>query len=82
MIIEVKVTAGSKSNSFRKDNNLYYIRIMAKAIDGKANKAIIDFISNELKIKRKDIEIIKGEKSSKKLLSINIDENIFNNYFL
>lgn len=79
--IEVKVTAGAKSNSFKKENGLYYIRIMAKAIDGKANKSIIEFLSKELNLKKKDIEIIRGEKSSKKIISINIENDIFDEYF-
>lgn len=79
--IEVKVTAGAKSNSFKKENGLYYIRIMAKAIDGKANKSIIEFLSKELNLKKKDIEIIRGEKSSKKIISINIENDIFEEYF-
>ena len=79
--IEVKVTAGAKSNSFKKENGLYYIRIMAKAIDGKANKSIIEFLSEELNLKKKDIEIVRGEKSSKKIISIDIKDNILEEYF-
>ena len=79
--IEVKVTAGAKSNSFKKENGLYYIRIMAKAIDGKANKSIIEFLAKELNLKKKDIEIVRGEKSSKKIISINIEDNILAEYF-
>ena len=79
--IEVKVTAGAKSNSFKKENGLYYIRIMAKAIDGKANKSIIEFLAEELNLKKKDIEIIRGEKSGKKIISINIEDNILDEYF-
>lgn len=79
--IEVKVTAGAKSNSFKKENGLYYIRIMAKAIDGKANKSIIEFLAEELNLKKKDIEIIRGEKSGKKIISINIEDNILEGYF-
>lgn len=79
--IEVKVTAGAKSNSFKKENGLYYIRIMAKAIDGKANKSIIEFLAEELNLKKKDIEIIRGEKSGKKIISINIEDNILMEYF-
>lgn len=79
--LEVKVTAGAKSNSFKKENELYYIRIMAKAIDGKANKSIIEFLAKELNLKKKDIEIIRGEKSGKKIISINIDNNILQEYF-
>ncbi|ACN84102.1 hypothetical protein BHWA1_01632 [Brachyspira hyodysenteriae WA1] len=54
---------------------------MAKAIDGKANKAIIDFLADELNIKKRDVEILKGEKNSKKLISININDNELKKYF-
>ena len=70
MNIEVKVTAGAKSNSFKFENGAYSIRIMAKAIDGKANKAIIDFLADELNIK-----------NSKKLISININDDDLKKYF-
>ncbi|MEI0494471.1 DUF167 domain-containing protein [Brachyspira intermedia] len=81
MNIEVKVTAGAKSNSFKFENGTYSIRIMAKAIDGKANKAIIDFLADELNIKKRDVEILKGEKNSKKLISININDDDLKKYF-
>ena len=81
MNIEVKVTAGAKSNSFKFENGVYSIRIMAKAIDGKANKAIIDFLADELNIKKRDVEILKGEKNSKKIIAININENDLKKYF-
>ena len=81
MNIEVKVKAGAKSNSFKFENGAYSIRIMAKAIDGKANKAIIDFLADELNIKKRDIEILKGEKNSKKLISININDDDLKKYF-
>lgn len=81
MNIEVKVTAGAKSNSFKFENVAYSIRIMAKAIDGKANKAIIDFLADELNIKKRDVEILKGEKNSKKLISININDDDLKKYF-
>lgn len=79
--LEIKITAGAKSNRFKKENGNYYIRIMAKAINGKANKSIIEFLSKELNLKKKDIEIIRGEKSSKKIISINIEDNILEEYF-
>lgn len=79
--LEIKVTAGAKSDSFRRENGNYFLRIKAKAVEGKANKAVIEFLSEELNIRKKDIEIIKGEKNSKKIISINIDENTLNDYF-
>lgn len=79
--LEIKVTAGAKSDSFKRENGNYFLRIKAKAVEGKANKAVIEFLSKELNIKKKDIEIIRGEKNSKKIISINIDENSLNDYF-
>lgn len=79
--LEIKVTAGAKSDSFRRENGNYFLRIKAKAVEGKANKAVIEFLSKEFNIKKKDIEIIRGEKNSKKIISINIDENTLNDYF-
>ena len=81
MNLEVKVTAGAKSNSFKFENGAYSIRIMAKAIDGKANKAIIDFLAYELNLKKRDVEILKGDKSSKKIIAINIDDKSLKEYF-
>lgn len=81
MNLEVKVTAGAKSNSFKFENGVYSIRIMAKAIDGKANKAIIDFLADELNLKKRDVEILKGDKSSKKIIAINIDDKSLKEYF-
>jgi len=79
--LEIKVTAGAKSNGFKRKKGFYFLRIKAKAVDGKANKALIEFLANELNINKKDVEIIKGEKSGRKIISINIDENVFNEYF-
>lgn len=79
--LEIKVTAGAKSDSFKRENGNYFLRIKAKAVEGKANKAVIEFLSKEFNIKKKDIEIIRGEKNSKKIISINIDENTLNDYF-
>ena len=81
MNIEIKVTAGAKSNSFKFENGAYSIRIMAKSIDGKANKAIIDFLADELNLKKRDVEILKGDKSSKKIIAINIDDKSLKEYF-
>ena len=81
MNIEVKVTAGAKSDSFKFENGAYYIRITSKAVDGKANRALIDFLAHELNLKKRDIEILRGEKSRRKLISININENLFKEYF-
>lgn len=51
-----------------------YIKLSIKAppIDGKANKAIIEFLSKELDLPKSTIEIEVGKVSSYKVLSFSI----------
>ena len=44
----IKVTPGAKKDRFVEDNGQYKIYLAAEAQDGKANQALINFISNEL----------------------------------
>lgn len=53
------------------EGDLYRIKVTSPPIDGKANKALITFLSKKLKTPKKNIEIISGEKSRNKRLRIN-----------
>ena len=43
---------------------------MARAVDGKANKAIIEYLASLLKVSKSKISIITGEKSSIKTIQV------------
>ena len=45
--------------------------LRAPAVDGKANKALIELLAGHFKVKKKDIEIIKGELSREKVITVN-----------
>lgn len=66
----IKVIANSKVNSIEFSDELIKIKIMARAQDGKANKAIIEYLSKTLKISKSKISITHGEKSSLKTIQI------------
>ncbi|MCH8908343.1 MAG: DUF167 domain-containing protein [Candidatus Heimdallarchaeota archaeon] len=68
--IEVKVIPNSNSQSLILDSKLLIIRIKSPPSKGKANKEIISLVSKKLNVKKSRIEIIRGEKSKKKLLKI------------
>ena len=66
-IIEATVISNAKADGiFEISSNKYKIKTTKKPVDGKANKDII----NLFKKKGYDVEILKGLKSSKKLLKI------------
>ena len=46
------------------------IKVTAPPVDGKANKALIRFLANELEISPSQIEILKGHHSREKTLRI------------
>lgn len=75
MIITVKIKTNSRKNSIILiGENQLKIHINAPAIDGKANKALIKYLSKSLKIPQSFINIKKGFTNSNKILSIDIEE--------
>lgn len=70
-IFSVKVQANAKKNevvSF--DNGTYKIKISAPAIDNKANKELINYLSKVTGVRKSDIKIISGEHSHNKRIKI------------
>jgi hypothetical protein len=52
------------------------VKVTAPPIDGKANKALIQFLSKELGIPPSQVEIIRGHHSREKTLSISGSKNL------
>lgn len=67
---KIKVVANSKVNLIDFGEEYIKIKIMARAVEGKANKAIIEYLSNVLKVSKSKITIVNGEKSSIKTIQI------------
>ena len=70
-IFNAKIIANAKKNSIEElPDEEYKIRVTQIPQDGKANKEIIKFLSEILDIPKSKIEIIKGELSHHKTISI------------
>ncbi len=71
-ILTVKVVprAGTNALVAPKDSvdEAWQVRLTAPAVDGKANIALIDFLSKCLKLRRRQIRIKLGEKSRRKVI--------------
>ncbi len=70
MRLKLKVIAGAKRSFARKEDGFLKLYITAPAVDGKANKALIGFLSKHFKVSKSKIEIIKGLKSRHKTINI------------
>lgn len=84
--LKIKVSANSKKNSFEfldpdtagENGPVLKIKIDKPAVDGKANKAIIAYLSEVLNVPKSNISFLTGEKSSQKSLLIKPKNSIIN----
>lgn len=68
--IQIKVIANAKVNNIDFCGNFIKIKTTQRAVEGKANKAIIEFLSEILKVPKTKIVLVLGEKSSIKTIKI------------
>jgi len=71
MRIELKVITKAKKEGIEKiAENSYKIKVSLPPEKGRANKRVIELISESLGIKKKDIRIVSGETSNRKIIEI------------
>ena len=75
IIVNLKISPNAAKNSILKDETGIKVKLTAQPIEGKANKALLEFLSKQFKIPKTSIEIIKGETSKDKTLLIKIKDN-------
>lgn len=78
ILATIKISPNAKKNEIIKTDTEVKIKITAQPIDGKANKALIEYLSKTFKIPKTSISIIKGETSKEKtiLFSVKDEEKI------
>jgi uncharacterized protein (TIGR00251 family) len=70
--INIKIIPNAKKEEVKEEEGRLKIHVRAPAVDGKANKALIELLAAHFNVKKKDIAIIKGELSRDKVVSINL----------
>ena len=75
MQIDIKVIPGAKKNAIKQERDIWEgdawkVYVSAPAVDGKANKALIGLLADYFKVRKSQIEIIKGLKSRHKTINI------------
>jgi uncharacterized protein (TIGR00251 family) len=70
--ITVKVTPRARSTGVAgvMDDGTIKIKVAAPPVDGAANAALVEFLSEALGLPRKQIDIVAGETSERKLISL------------
>ena len=80
MRLQVRVIPNAKTSQIVgwTEDRILKIKIAAIAEDGKANEALIDFLSATLKIKKRDITLISGATSRLKIFEGPFDLDYIN----
>lgn len=82
ILVNLRISPNAKKNEIIKDGDIIKVKITALPIDGKANKALVEFFSKNFKIPKTSIEILKGETSKEKtILFKTMDEDKVNNLY-
>ena len=68
LIVNIKISPNSKKNEIINEGEFSKVKITAQPIDGKANKALIEYLSKNFKIPKTSIKILKGETSKEKTI--------------
>ncbi|MFA5840209.1 MAG: DUF167 domain-containing protein [Candidatus Margulisiibacteriota bacterium] len=70
MRLNIKVIPNAKQSKLVQEAGNYKVYLTAPAVEGKANEALIEFLAEHFKVKKKQIAIVRGEKSRNKLVEI------------
>ena len=68
ILVNLKIVPNSSKNDIVLEEDFVKVKITAQPIEGKANKALIEFLSKKFKIPKTSIEVVKGETSKEKTL--------------
>ena len=75
IILNLKISPNASKNALLKDETGIKVKLTAQPIEGKANKALTEFLSKQFKVPKTSIMILKGETSKDKTLLIKTLDN-------
>ncbi len=69
LTVNLRISPNSSKNEIVKtEEGIVKVKITAQPIDGKANKALVEFLSKTFKIPKTSIVIVRGETSKDKTI--------------
>ena len=68
VLLTLKISPNASKNEIIKTDDGIKVKITAQPIDGKANKALIEYLSKLWKIPKTSMEIVRGETAKEKTL--------------
>jgi len=64
------VSPNAKQESVSEENGVFRVRVSAPALDGRANRAVIELIAAHFGLKESQVRIVHGNSSRKKTIEL------------
>jgi hypothetical protein len=77
--IEVKVIAGARKQEIKLEGPRLKVKLLSKPLKGRANEELIGYLAETFMVKRRDVTIVAGEKDTRKVVSIPVEEDRIKN---
>jgi uncharacterized protein len=81
VFIDVKVTPHAKRQAIKLEAGILKVKVVSRADRGKANEELIEYLSEVLGVKKGDIRIVKGERDTRKVLSLPVEKTVIDSLF-
>ncbi len=72
LIINIRVSPNASKNEIIISDDMIKLKITTQPLEGKANKAVIELLSKQLKVPKSNFEIVKGQTSKDKTILIKL----------
>ena len=69
-IMRVRVVANAKKNEVKKFGDGFKVRLTAPPVEGKANKLLLEVLADYFRLKKSQLNIIKGKKLRDKVVKL------------
>ena len=66
----VRAHPGASRTSVEWDGAILHVRVTAHAVDGAANRAVIEAVANALRVRRSAVSLVAGHRSREKVLDV------------
>ncbi|MEO5570600.1 MAG: DUF167 domain-containing protein [Bacteroidia bacterium] len=79
MLLHLHVKPNSKADLISLDGfGIIRVKLRGQPLEGKANKYLVEYLSEIFNLSKSKIEIIKGQNSPHKIIEMNAEENFIN----
>jgi uncharacterized protein (TIGR00251 family) len=77
MNIEIKVITNAKKRGLIREGIALKVMLTSSPIEGRANEELVGYLSELFSVRKREIKILRGEKTRRKLVSIPVDQETF-----